>query len=139
MSNTVSISCINPECGKSFPLRYRSKNVERRGMYCSRRCYGHFTPKMNDVYAEWLTRMPAYENLRPREFMAVLLLELNRIHGTWTRRAQVLKVSRLSYMHWVAKLKPELETVGKAFTAGKGNAERVVALLKKDQVVAKEA
>jgi hypothetical protein len=134
--NTVSISCINPECGKSFPLRYRSKNVERRGMYCSRKCYGHFTPKMNDVYAEWLKRMPAYESLRPREFMAVLLIELNRIHGTWTRRAQVLKVSRLSFMHWVAKLKPELEKVGKAFSQARGDAKKVVEILNGAKTVA---
>jgi hypothetical protein len=86
---------------------------------------------MNDVYAEWIKRMPAYESLRPREFMAVLLIELNRIHGTWTRRASVLKVSRLSYMHWVDKLKPELEIVGKAFKESRGNAERVVSTLKK--------
>lgn len=137
MGGTASIGCVNPECDKTFPLRYRSKNVAHRGMYCSRRCYGHFTPKMNDVYAEWLKRMPAYEGLRPREFMAVLILELNKIHGTWTRRAQVLKVSRLSYIHWVTKLKPEIEAVKQAFTQAHGNASRVVELLKKSQEVVK--
>ena len=131
MSNTVSISCINPECGKTFPLRYRSKNVERRGMYCSRKCYGRFTPKMNDVYVEWLKRMPVYESLSPREFMALLLLELNRIHGTWTRRASVLKVSRLSYMNWNNKLKREMASITDAFKEARGNNEAVVDMLNK--------
>ena len=126
MANLVSLACINPECQKELPLRYRSKNVERRGMYCSRKCYGHFTPKMNDVYDEWLVRMPAYESLRPRLFMAVLLIELERIHGTWTRRAQVLKISRLSFMHWVRKLAPELKEVTKAFANYRGDAKKVV-------------
>jgi hypothetical protein len=34
-------------------------------------------------------------------------------------------------MHWVDKLKPELEVVGKAFKESRGNAERVVSTLKK--------
>lgn len=134
MGNTVSISCVNPACGVVFPLRYRSKNVERRGMYCSRRCYGQFTPKMNDVYSTWLRQMPAYESLRPREFMAVLILELNNIHGTWSRRAQVLNVSRLSFMHWVHKLAPEIKRVKEAMVIARGDTRKVVEILNKEAV-----
>jgi len=131
MGNMISLNCINPECSTSFPLRYRSKNVERRGMYCSRKCYGLFTPKMNDVYAEWVERMPAYESLRPRMFMAALLIELNRMHGTWTRRSQVLHISRLSYMHWTRKLAPEMEAMKKALLQSRGNAKEAVEDIKK--------
>ena len=134
MGNTVSIQCINPECGLTFPLRYRSKNVERRGMYCSRKCYGRFTPKMNEVYIEWLKRMPVYESLSPRQFMAVLLLELNKIHGTWTRRASVLRISRLSYMNWNNKLRVEMDAVGEVVLEARGDNEKAVELLLKGGV-----
>jgi len=107
MANSVSVRCINPECRKEFPLRYRSKNVTKRGMYCSRRCYGLFTPKMNEVYLEKVKDLGG-DDLRPREFMAFLIATLNRQHPTWTARADILGISRLSYMHWFNKLKLEI-------------------------------
>jgi hypothetical protein len=84
---------------------------------------------MNDVYVEWLNRMPVYSELRPRDFMALLILELNRIHGTWTRRASVLRVSRLSYMNWNRKLKSEMGAVQEAFRSAKGDSNKVVEIL----------
>jgi len=126
MGATVTVSCINPECDNQFPLRYRSKNVMRRGMYCSRQCYGLFTPKMNDVYDVWVKRLPMYQPLRPREFMAVLLYELNEAHKTWTSRAESLGVSRLSYMHWHQKLTPEIAQVKTAMREAGGSSELVI-------------
>ena len=63
---------------------------------------------MNEVYLEKVKELGG-EDLRPREFMAFLIARLNKQHPTWTARADVLGISRLSYMHWWNKLKDEIE------------------------------
>jgi hypothetical protein len=103
MSRRLTTLCRNPHCSQPLTPVKRKSNKTGHSMYCKRSCYHHWSPGMEEAFFR-LRKANAfgYEvGVDPFVFLSRVIRFLNKNYKTWTTRARIMGVSRMTYIKWV--------------------------------------